>query len=63
MAISHIIFETRSLVTSVRMSICPSYDGYRILVEDEDGIVRMWVICYCMITLQKDGSHKIEAIC
>ena len=62
-AISHIIFETRPLVTSVRMSICPSHDGHRILVGDKDGIVRIWVICYCMITLQKDGSHKIEAMC
>ena len=41
MAISHIILETKPPVTSVIMSICPPHDGHRILVGDEDGIVRM----------------------
>ena len=62
-AISHIILETKPPVTSVIMSICPPHDGHRILVGDEDGIVRMWVIGYCMIILWKNGSHHIRAMC
>ena len=63
MAISHIILETKPPVTSVIMSICPPHDGHRILVGDEDGIARMWVIGYCMIIPWKNGSHHIRAMC
>jgi len=63
MAISHIIFETEPPVTSVIISICLSHDGDRSLVGDEDGIVRIWVIGYCMIILWKYGSHQIRAMC
>ena len=45
------------------LSICPPHDGHRILVGGEDGIVRMWVIGYCMIILWKDGSNHIRAMC
>ena len=41
----------------VIISICPSYDSHRILVGDKNGIIRMWVIAYYMITLWKDGGH------
>jgi len=39
---SHMIFETKPLITSRITSICPSRDGHRILVGSEDGIVRIW---------------------
>ena len=39
---SHMIFETKPLITSRITSICPSRDGHRILVGLLDGIVRIW---------------------
>ena len=56
-AISYIILENKPLVTSVIINICLSHDSHRILVGDEDGIVRMWVIGYYIIILWKDGSY------
>ena len=41
MTSSHMIFETKPLITSGITSICPSRDGHRILVGSGDGTVRM----------------------
>ena len=42
MTSSHMIFETKPLITSWITSICPSRDGNKILVGSYSGIVRMW---------------------
>ena len=42
MTSSHMIFETKPLITSLIRSMCPSRDGHRILVGSRDGTVSMW---------------------